>query len=219
LKEVTKSRDVTFAVYEQVRTAIQNGQLKIGERVTEVALASKLGVSRTPVRDAISKLETEGLLTNVPRRGLIVTSLSHQQIVELYTMREVLEGAAGRLTALGASETELLTLKNLVDSEAEFLNDTARLSEINRQFHNLMALAAHNRYLLASLQQLSVTMSLLPSLLQEGGRAEAAHRQHLEIVEALLRRDAAAAEDAVRAHIRSSQQHRMLFMLQNDSQP
>ncbi|MBN9887018.1 GntR family transcriptional regulator [Salipiger abyssi] len=217
MKDTNKSRDVSHTAYEHVRGAIQNGALKIGERVTEVALAEKFGVSRTPIREAVSRLEAEGLLTNVPRRGLIVTSLTHQQIVELYTMREILEGAAGRLTALSGSDTELAALKELIDSEADALEDMPRMLDINRQFHHLIALAAHNRYLLASIEQLSVTMSLLPSLLQERGRARIAHEQHIQIVDALMRRDGEAVEAAIREHVRSSQRHRMLVMLRGDS--
>lgn len=217
VKEIGKTRDVSFSAYEQVRNAIQSGKLKIGERITEVALAEQFGVSRTPIREAIARLEAEGLLTNVPRRGLIVTSLSHQQIVELYTMREILEGAAGRLTALSGSDTELATLKDLIDSEASMLDDQPKLSEINRQFHYLLALAAHNRYLLTAIEQMSVTMSLLPSLLEEGDRARAAHEQHKQIVEALMQRDGAAAEMAIRDHVRASQQHRMLVMLRQEA--
>lgn len=213
-KDTNGIRDLGREAYDQVRAAIQSGQLAIGERVTEVELAEKFGVSRTPIREAVSRLEADGLLTNEPRRGLVVTNLTHQQIVELYIMREVLEGAAGRLAAQSASETELATLANLIEAEPRFLSDPKRLSEINRNFHSLLALTAHNRYLLRSLNQLSVTMSLLPSLLHEGDRAEVAHKEHQAIVEALVRRDGEAAEAAIKAHVRSSQRHRMAIMLQ-----
>lgn len=209
----TGGRDLVFEAYERIRALIQNGELAIGERVTEVGLATMLGMSRTPVHEAIAKLETDGLLTNEPRRGLIVTDLDHQQIVELYFMREVLEGAAARLTAQGASEIELATFSSLVEAEAGAVDDVQRMSEINRNFRHLLALSAHNRYLLRSLNQLSVTMSLLPTLIGENGRAAELHRQHCEITEALLRRDGAAAESLTKAQVRSSQQHRMSIML------
>lgn len=206
-------RDLVFDAYERIRALIQKGELAIGERVTEAGLATMLGMSRTPVHEAIARLETDGLLTNEPRRGLIVTDLDHQQIVELYFMREVLEGAAARLTAQGASEIELATFAGLVEAEAEALDDVPRMSEINRNFRHLLALSAHNRYLLRSLNQLSVTMSLLPTLIGENGRAAVLHRQHREITEALLRRDGSAAESLVKTQVRSSQQHRMSIML------
>ncbi|WP_116132742.1 GntR family transcriptional regulator [Tropicimonas sp. IMCC34043] len=215
--QISKTRDISHTVYEQVREAIHDGEFKVGDRVTEVALAEKFGVSRTPIRDAISKLEADGLLTNVPRRGLIVTDLSHQQIGELYMMREVLEGAAARLAALAGSDAEISTLQGLVTTEETALPDPAKLSAINKKFHRLLALAAHNRYLLVAIEQLSITMSLLPSLLAEGGRSQIAHDQHMLIVEAIKKRDPEAAEAAIRDHIRSSHEHRLLLMLPDDS--
>ncbi len=203
--------DLTSEVYHKVRDAIRKGTLSIGERVTEAELAARFGVSRTPVRDAIIRLEADGLLTNEPRRGLIITDLSHQQIVELYFMREVMEGAAARLAAQSASEIELRTIAELSESEAGQLTNFDELSEINFKIHQMIMLAAHNRYLLRSLSQLSVTMSLLPSLLSKGKRAAAAAEEHRIIVSALLNRDCEAAEAAARQHVRSSLQHRMLL--------
>jgi len=211
MTKISKARDISYTVYEQVRDAIHNGEFKVGDRVTEVALAEKFGVSRTPIRDAISKLEADGLLTNVPRRGLIITDLSHQQIGELYMMREIMEGAAARLAALAGSDAEITTLQDLVNTEVGAMDDPQKLSDINKRFHRLLALAAHNRYLLMAIEQLSITMSLLPSLLGEGARARTAHDQHIQIVEALQKRDPEAAEKAIRQHIRASHQHRLLL--------
>ncbi|MET3791313.1 GntR family transcriptional regulator [Aquamicrobium terrae] len=209
------SGDLTTEVYHKVRDAIRRGVLSIGERVTEAELAARFGVSRTPVRDAIIRLEADGLLTNEPRRGLIITDLSHQQTVELYFMREVLEGAAARLAAQSASDIELRTIAEIAESEAAHENDFAELGEINLKFHQMIVLAAHNRYLLRSLGQLSVTMSLLPSLLSRGNRAAMASAEHRAIVTALLARDSDAAEAAARQHVRSSLQHRMLLNIKD----
>lgn len=207
------SGDLVSEVYTLIRKEITAGKLRIGERITEVELAARLGVSRTPVREAVSRLEADGLLTNEPRRGLIVTNLSHQQVVELYFMREILEGAAARLAAQGASDIELATLTELSNKEFTCLDDLEALQEINRNFHRMLMLAAHNRYLLRSLTQLSVTMSLLPSLLDQGDRARLAAEEHRAIVNALNRRDREEAESAAREHVRASQQHRMLYNL------
>lgn len=208
--------DLTSEVYHKVRDAIRKGTLSIGERVTEADLAARFGVSRTPVRDAVIRLEADGLLTNEPRRGLIITDLSHQQIVELYFMREVLEGAAARLAAQSASDIELRTIAELSESEADHLGNFDELGEINQKFHQMIMLAAHNRYLLRSLSQLSVTMSLLPSLLSKGNRAQAASTEHRTIVSALLNRDCEGAETAARQHVRSSLQHRMLLTIRSN---
>ena len=211
------SGDLTSEVYHQVRDAIRKGTLSIGERVTEADLAARFGVSRTPVRDAIVRLEADGLLTTEPRRGLIITDLSHQQVVELYFMREVLEGAAARQAAQSASDIELRTIAELAESEATHRGNFDELGEINVRFHQMIMLAAHNRYLLRSLSQLSVTMSLLPSLLSRGTRADAASQEHAEMVAALLARNSEAAEAAARKHVRASLQHRMLVAIRNSN--
>lgn len=205
--------DLASEIHSKVRDAIRKGVLPIGERITEVDLAARFGVSRTPVRDAIIRLEADGLLTNEPRRGLIVSDLSHQQVVELYFMREVLEGAAARLAAQSASDIELKTIAELSAREAEHSADFDELGELNVKIHNLIALAAHNRYLLRSLGQLSVTMSLLPSFLARGDRARSAATEHRAIVKALLERDCERAESSARAHVRASLQHRLLQMI------
>ncbi|ARC38749.1 GntR family transcriptional regulator (plasmid) [Paracoccus yeei] len=212
-RTASASGDLVSDIYDMVRKEITTGALRVGDRVTEVDLAERFGVSRTPVRDAVSRLEADGLLTNEPRRGLVVTVLSHQQVVELYFMREILEGASARLAAQSASDIELSMLEELSNKEAQSLGDIGALVEINRNFHRLMMLAAHNRYLLRSLSQLTLTMSLLPSLLDKGDRAQSAAEEHRAIVKALLARDREGAEEAARKHIRSSQQHRMLFSL------
>ena len=209
----TPARDLGEAAYARIRAAIRDGSLAPGERLTEVDLAARFGVSRTPVRQAIARLEAEGLLTHEPRRGLSVTRPDHQQVVELYVMREVLEGAAARLAAQHASETEIAAMAEILGAEPAAFGDAAALAEVNQRLHGLLYLAAHNRYLLRSLEQLAATMSLLPTLLTHGGRAEAAHAEHRAILAAIGRRDGDAAEAAARAHARAAQKHRLAWMV------
>src|SRR5690606_14473520 len=97
--------------YRKLREALASGALKPGQRVMEVEVAEWLQMSRTPVRDALRRLESEGLLTHEPRTGLVVASISRQAMLELYVMREVLEGTAARLCARHASDTEIIELE------------------------------------------------------------------------------------------------------------
>jgi DNA-binding GntR family transcriptional regulator len=212
-------RDRGPDAYARIRAAIRDGTLPPGLRLTETDLAARFGVSRTPVRQAIARLESEGLLTHEPRRGLAVTRPDHAQVIELYVMREILEGAAARLAAQHATETELSALEELVAAEPAAFGDARRLSEINLRLHGLIYLAARNRYLLRSLEQLAATMALLPSLLARGDRAEAAHAEHRLLLGALHRRDGAAAEDAARAHVRSAQRHRLAWLMTEGALP
>ena len=206
-------RDLGEAAYARIRAAIREGTLAPGLRLTETDLAARFGVSRTPVRQAIARLEAEGLLTHEPRRGLTVTQPDHAQVVELYVMREILEGAAARLAAQHASDTELAAMAELIEEEPLAFSDALRLAAINQRLHGLLYLAAHNRYLLRSLEQLGATMALLPSLLTRSGRAEQAHAEHRALLAALLARDGAGAEAAARAHARAAQRHRLAWLV------
>jgi DNA-binding GntR family transcriptional regulator len=196
----------------RLRAAIRDGSLPPGQRLTEQELARRFGVSRTPIRQALARLEAEGLLTHAPHRGLTVTRPDHAQVVELYVMREILEGAAARLAAKHASETELAAMAELLEEEPALFGDAAALAALNQRLHGLLYLAAHNRYLLKSLEQLSAHLALLPSLLTLEGRAEAAHQEHRALLRALTARDGEAAEAAARAHARAAQRHRLAWL-------
>jgi DNA-binding GntR family transcriptional regulator len=206
------TRDLGQEAYDRIRDAVREGLLAPGLRLTEMDLAARFGVSRTPVRQAIARLEAEGLLTRDPRRGLAVTRPDHQQVVELYVMREIMEGAAARLAAQHATETEFDAMAELIEAEPAALGDASALSELNQRIHGMLYLAAHNRYLLRSLEQISTTIALLPTLLTVGGRGAAAHAEHRAILEALRRRDGDAAEAAARGHARAAQRHRLAWL-------
>lgn len=197
-------------VYLQLRDALTSGALKPGERVMEVEVAEWLQVSRTPVREALRRLESEGLLRIEPRLGLVVASISREAMQELYTMREVLEGTAARLCALRATDLDLLALEELVKREAKLQGDGAALARHNRQFHEALHRGAHNRYLERSLAAVNDTMYLLgPSQMLLPGRAKLARTEHAELFRCIKARDAEAAEAAAREHIRSAQRQRL----------
>lgn len=205
----TTSRELWYEAYSQLKEAIYSHELQAGVRITETELSERLSMSRTPIREAIYRLEAEGLLSHEPRRGLVITQPDHQMVMELYTMRETLEGAAARLAAQHASEAELMTLREINESEKALFGNPKGLSELNRKFHMLISLSAHNRYLLKSLENMAATIALLPTLLNSQGRPQEAHDEHRAILDALIARDAAAAEEAARAHIRSARLRRV----------
>lgn len=157
--------DLGRDAYERVKAAIREGTLPPGTRLTEAELVARLGISRTPIRQALTRLETEGLVSHEPRRGVVVSRPDHQQVIELYSIREVLEGTAARFAAQHASEAELEALTQLVAGEGRVLDRPAELSAINLRLHALLHRAAHNRYLLRALAQLTDNMALLPTML------------------------------------------------------
>ena len=197
-------------VYRKLRHAIEQGELKPGQRVMEVEVADWLEVSRTPVREALRRLENEGMLALEPRTGLVVASITRQAMLELYVMREVLEGTAARLCARHASDLELMELKELVEREARLQGNYEALSRHNRLFHEAVHRGAHNRYLEKSLAAVNDSMCLLgKSMMLLPERAELAKLEHSELVTAIVARDADAAEQVARRHVRSAQKQRL----------
>jgi DNA-binding GntR family transcriptional regulator len=196
-----------------LRDAIQEGQLKPGERVMEIDLAQWLEMSRTPVRDALRRLESEGMLAHEPRAGLVVAKLDRQAVMELYTMREVLEGTAARLCARHASDMEVTELLDLVKRERELQGDFQALARHNRRFHEAVHRGAHNRYLEKSLYAVTDSMGLLGrSQMLLPHRAKTAQAEHAEIARAIEKRDPDAAEAAARRHVRAAQRERVKLL-------
>ena len=187
--------------YQFIVDGIQSGRLAPGTRLREIELAELTGLSRTPVREALSRLQLEGLVTLDAARGLIVTELDYSMTSELYAMREVLEGTAARLAARHASDVEIDFLREITTRDA-LLSSAESLASNNRLFHETLYRCAHNRYLVKTLNTLQESMALLGrTTLASPGRADTSRIEHEAIVEALSRRDPDAAERAARAHI------------------
>lgn len=187
--------------YRRLLDDIRSGALPPGARLRETDLADRLGISRTPVREAIRQLEADGLVVHLPRQGATIRSLDHAEVVELYEMRAVLEGTAARLAARAASEIELSELAAL-NAELTVAPAGPQAREVNRVFHRTLIDAARNRFLLKSMSALQKTLLILgPTTLSDPARAEAAVGEHAVVLAALQRRDGAAAEAAMRAHV------------------
>jgi DNA-binding GntR family transcriptional regulator len=197
------------AVYDVLRTAIRQRRFQAGERIREEEIAEALGVSRTPVREALHRLESRGLIELVGR-GFAIVQPDRRQTFELYAVREILEGSAARFAAQYASEPEIGVLYQLNAEFSEASGDPERLSTINRAFHQAINDAAHNRYLTQLLNELHDTLGLLPgTTLASPERAAAAHEDHSQLIAAIERHDADQAEHIAREHIRKAQQFRL----------
>lgn len=190
--------------YRRLLDDIRSGTLAPGARLRETELAERLKISRTPVREAIRQLETDGLVIHLPRQGATIRRLDHAEVVELYEMRAVLEGTAARLAARAASDIELAELAALNDElEQAPLGDAAR--ELNRVFHRTLIDAARNRFLIKAMSALQKTLLILgPTTLADPDRAMSAVAEHAALLVALRSRDGAAAEAAMRAHVEAA---------------
>lgn len=196
--------------YQKLRDALRNGVLKPGDRIIEASIAGQLDISRTPVRDAIRRLESEGLLEYEPRAGLIVTKLDRRAVGELYEMREVLEGTAARLFTRHASDVEVQHLLEFVKQEQQLQGNSEELANHNHQFHVQIHRGAHNRFLEKALQAVNSSLWLLgQSQMFLPHRAKAALTEHRELAKAIQKRDADLAESLARKHVRSAQIERL----------
>ncbi|SNS77769.1 GntR family transcriptional regulator [Antarctobacter heliothermus] len=204
------------ATYQRLLDEIREGRLMPGERLRETELAERLGVSRTPVREAIRQLEADGLVAHVPRIGASVRKLDYAEVMELYEMRAVLEGTAARLAARAASDVELQELETLNQQLAR-AGTGPEASRLNRIFHATLLDAAKNRFLSRSMLSLQRALLILgPSQLNESTRADEAVEEHRRLLDVLVARDGGGAEAAMRAHIEASQRIRIRTLRERD---
>ncbi|QPM89071.1 GntR family transcriptional regulator [Pseudooceanicola algae] len=187
--------------YSLILEAIDVGLYRPGDRLVESELAERFGVSRTPIREALQRLETQALLTR-DGRSLIVASLDHNQLAELYIVRTELEALAARLAARHATAEEIRVLQDMVADDQRYLGDPPALSRANRRFHHQIHLASHNRFLVQQLDLVHRSMALLATTsLAAEGRDNDALSEHDQIVRAIAARDEDRAAESLRIHI------------------
>ncbi len=205
---MSEARPQTDA-YKLILDAIDVGVYKPGDRLVESELAERFGVSRTPIREALQRLETQSLLTR-DGRSLIVASLDHNQLAELYVVRAELEGLAARLAARHATAEEIRILRRMIEDDGALLNDPEAMSRANRRFHKQIHLASHNRYLVQQLDLVHRSMALLAStsIAAEGRPAETV-AEHSAIVEAIAAGDGDTAYQRLKDHISRAYETRL----------
>ncbi|WP_312038222.1 GntR family transcriptional regulator [Pectobacterium versatile] len=193
---------------------MEKGELLPGERLQETRLAQQFGLSRTPIREALHRLEALGLVEPGPQRGLMIAQISYERLRQLFAVREGLERLAMELAVASASAEELELLQDMVEVE-KTLTDSRKLHDHNRLFHRQIYRATHNPYLNEMLENLRIHLSLLRGTTYESTeRTEEARREHQAIVEALVRRDKDAAQEAACQHIRNGYRARLSMLNQ-----
>ncbi len=193
-------------VISSLMQSIQNGEYQRGEALTERALAEKLNVSRTPVREAFRCLEELGVLVSEPHKGVRISTYSEKKISNLYAVRELLEGLATREATENATPEGLEKLASILEEAREKIkvNDIEALACINQRFHSQIATMSGNDYLINSLRQVRENIGLLFSKsLHHEGRPERSIEEHIVIYKAMSLGYQTLAEDAARHHIKS----------------
>jgi DNA-binding GntR family transcriptional regulator len=191
-------------VYRELKEAIISGQIPARSRLVELSLAAEYGVSRTPVREALKRLIAEELVAFDPPRGIVVKGIDQQEVEEVYTIREVLDGLAARLAAQRVTDVDLARLRSLMEvmERAAEHQEAQLMVQANIRFHQALIQAAGNERL-ASIQQ-----SLIDSVRRFSAEAFRSYErdfevleEHRAIVDALARRDAEGAERMAREHM------------------
>ena len=204
-------------VYETLREAIRNGALAPGERLMEIQLAEELGVSRTPVREAIRKLELESFVVMLPRRGTYVANLSLKDINEVFEIRAALDGLAAGLAAERITEEELEQMERLLVEIADHIerHDNQKIVEVDEAFHDILYRASRNERLVGIICNLREQFTRFRSVsINYPGRLTNTLEEHKQLVEAIAQRNAEQAQQRAREHIENAEQTLLLEMEQ-----
>jgi DNA-binding GntR family transcriptional regulator len=197
---IDNHRTLRERILSAIRAAIVSGQIRQGSRIMEPELAERFGISRTPIREAIRQLESEGLISVIPRKGAIVASISPQDISNFFELKMILEGHAARLAAKNLTENDLTKMEtvNRQIEAASVKKNPSRVLDLHNEFHEIFLRACGNDKLHAIVQNLAMQFQRYPLIPAMPGRVKGSVRQHTEIIEAFRRKDAARAEELVR---------------------
>ena len=196
-------------VVERLRDMILSDRLRPGEYVPQDRLAAELGVSRTPLREALVKLQQEGLVRLSGTRGAEVTTLDPPELLELYDLREVLDGLAARLAAEQRTPEDIEEMRSILDNAADSRDqvDVHAWYMANIRFHEAVYRASNSRSLLQLAHYITRTSRMAFRLLVVSPQRIAPnHHEHVQIFEAILAGDVQAAESAARLHIVTSKE-------------
>lgn len=206
-------------VFESLREAIISGALPPSERLMEIQLAEEMGVSRTPVREAIRKLELEGLVVMIPRKGAYVAGMSIKDIVDVFEIRGALEGLAAELAAERATDEELETMERYLVKISEEIEsgDLSKVVETDTDFHTFIYKASRNARLSQIINNLREQIQRFRTTsLSFPGRMKIALEEHRKIVEAVSSRDGELARKLAQEHIENAE-NTMMGMIQHDT--
>lgn len=204
-----ESQSLQARAIDQIREMIRDGTLAPGASLSEVALATSFQISRTPIREALKQLATEGLVEIVPRVGTFVAKPSLREIIELFQVKEALEGLSARLLAQRGRVPELEALhRNVSESEtAARTGDAETYAHLVDEFHELIAVGADNTKLLTTYRMLLNQLAygrLVRTSLTRPGRLPRSVDEHAQILSLIEAKDPDGAEQAMRSHVRAS---------------
>ncbi|WP_454731440.1 MULTISPECIES: GntR family transcriptional regulator [Cupriavidus] len=190
--------------YAEIKRRIIACEFRPGEPLNEAQVAGLLGLGRTPVHQALHRLEVEGLVSILPRKGVLVTPLSLNEVLDMIEVRATNEVLCATLAAERGHESDFMAMREIVDRTPDLLarRDIAGLASLDLKFHTAMSAASRNRVLADLLRNLHEKQARFWFLsLSDPRHLEKVYQEHLEIVDALERRDIPAVREAIREHI------------------
>ena len=202
--KLIESPNLRDRVYEILKKSILFQEILPGEKIDEEALAQQLGVSRTPIRETLCRLENEGIVRVIPRRGAFVVKHSREKITEILMVREALEGFAARLAVDHIDEQVIDQMKSLFKnySESNIRDRTKEYTQADVEFHNLIINLSKNDLLSSIMKTLNDHIQMLRiQTVSHEGRLEQSLVEHLKIIQAMEQKDHASAEYLMREHI------------------
>ena len=197
-------------IFLKLRQDILDGKYKAGDSLVELKLAEEMGVSRTPVREAIRQLELEGLVFSIPNKGVFVEGITSQDIEDIYAIRECMEGLAARWAIERMDDQSLKELENLCELMEFYTGkgDLDRVGELNSKFHDLIFESTNSKPLKQILSDFQYYIgNIRLASLKSPGRAEQSLNEHKAIVEAFKDRDVERGERVLVEHIRNTRRN------------
>jgi DNA-binding GntR family transcriptional regulator len=191
-------------IADSIKTAIIKGKFKPGEKISEGELAESMGISRTPLREAFRRLENEGFIQIIPRKGAVVSRIDAKEAISLYEIKSVLEGLAARLAAANMKEKDIAKLEKINNELKELIdkNDLESFYRVHTRFHEGFVKACGNKRLIQMISNLNDHFSRFGIIsLTLPGQFEMAFQQHSEIIEALKSADEDLAEQKVKTNV------------------
>ncbi len=204
---MNSKKPISEEVYEKIKMKILKNILVPGERLIELELAEDLSVSRTPVREALKQLEQDGLITYYPRKGSIVSEVSVEDALELYEVREYLEGLAVKIVCLNISRKEIRTLEEIVKEMENQINlkDHEKLKKLHAQWSEAIINMADNKYLRTTMISLYENLGRISRVsLYYWEQSTIAYKEIKHILESIIEGDEKESEELARVHVRNA---------------
>ena len=218
-KEVSDKYSLQGRVFHKIREDILNGKYKSGDSIREVVVSKELGVSRTPVREALKQLELEGLVISIPNKGTVVAGITEQDIIDIYAIRSLIEGLAARWAAIRISEEQLKQLEEIIELTEFYASkhNVEHLHELDTQFHEIIYEASNSKPLKHILSDfhIYVQRARMESIAIPGRDLKSA-QEHKAILKALKGRNPEEAEKLTNQHVKNVAENMMKHLKKAD---